>query len=281
MGFVTLADSDNLLNGCQMEVNMLNLKDQVFGDAGFSSDLKLSVTELDTFRQFINAQWLQTVNDFYPDLAEEAKELGIENYHHLANKMDHKKIWPKSNRVLPKDAVLQIKKLPFLNVLRQEFGEFSLSDIYDKKQHIGHEEVYWRLVRPNETTDVGPLHKDRWFHGAFNNGYGMFQEDEVTIKIWIPIFCEPGKSGLCLLSGSHLKEWNYHIEVTDGIPRPVPDEDLLGLGATLIPTAPGNILLFHENVLHGGAVNSSASTRVSVEITMVLKLDPTNGIKKY
>lgn len=260
---------------------MLNLKHQVFGEAGFSSDLKLSASELDTFRHHINTQWLNTINNLYPELTHKAKTLGIANYHQISDRINHQRTWPKSNRVLPKDSVLQIKNLPFLTTLRREFGEFALSDIYDTKQHIGHEEVYWRLVRPQQASDVGPLHKDRWFHGAFNGGYGMFPDDEVTLKIWIPIFCEPGKSGLRLLAGSHLKEWKYHIEVTDGVPRPVPDEDLSNLGAELIPTEPGNILLFHENVLHGGALNSGNSTRVSVEITMVLKLNPANGIKKY
>jgi hypothetical protein len=264
-----------------MEDNRLNLKDQVFGEAGYSSDLKLTIAELNIFRTLISQQWLQAINTLHPDLTDKAEKLGIENYHQISNHVNHKKMWPKSNRVLPQKAVLQIKQLPFLTTLRREFGEFSLSDIYDTKQHGGHEEVYWRLVRPNEATDVGPLHKDRWFHGAFNDGYGMFKEDEVTVKMWIPILCESGKSGLYLLPGSHLKEWKYHIEIADGVPRPVPDEDLTASGAILMPTAPGNVLLFHENVLHGGAINSSTTTRVSAEITLVLKHNPAHGIHKY
>jgi hypothetical protein len=264
-----------------MDDKKLNLKNQVFGEAGYSADLKLTTFELNIFRKLINQQWLQAINTFHPDLTAKAEKLGIEKYHQISDYVNHKKMWPKSNRVLPDDAVLQIKQLPFLTTLRREFGEFSLSDIYDTKQHNGHEEVYWRLVRPNEALDVGPLHKDRWFHGAFNQGYGMFKEDEVTVKMWIPISCESGKSGLYLLAGSHLKEWKYHIEITDGIPRPVPDEDLTTAGATLIPTAPGNVLLFHENILHGGAINCGSATRVSAEITLVLKHNSANGIHKH
>lgn len=271
----------NGLNKSYIGEQDVKLEGSSFWRRWISSDLKLSASELNTFRHHINAQWFNTINTVYPELADEAKVLGIENYHQLSDRINHQKTWPKSTRVLPKESVLEIKKLPFLTTLKQEFGEFALSDIYDTKQHIGHEEVYWRLVRPQQASDVGPLHKDRWFHGAFNSGYGMFPDDEVTLKLWIPIFCEPGKSGLRLLGGSHLKDWKYHIEVTDGVPRPVPDEDLSKLGAELIATEPGNILLFHENVLHGGALNSGDSTRVSVEITMVLKLDPANGIKKY
>ena len=249
---------------------MLNLKEQIFGERGFSSDLKLSHLEVDVFRELINAQWLSTIKESYPDLADEAKNLGIENYHQLTGKLDHQALWQKCKRVLPQSSVDQIKKLPFMTTLKNEFGEFTISDIYDTHQHHGHEEVYWRLVRPNVESDVGPLHKDKWFHGAFNSGYGMFSDDVTTVKIWIPIYCEPGKSGLSIASGSHLKEWKYHIEVTDGIPRPKPDEDLSQAGAKLIPTEPGNLLIFNEGILHGGVVNQGDKTRVSAEITMVI-----------
>jgi hypothetical protein len=250
---------------------MLRLKEQIFGEVGYSSDLMLTSGELALFRELVNAQWLSAISLSHPDLADEAKSLGIENYHLLANKVNHQKLWPKSNRVLPQASVQQIKALPFIATLQDEFGDFAISDIYDTKQHYGQEEVYWRLVRPGVETDVGPLHKDKWFHGAFNSGYGMFPDDVVTVKLWIPIFCEPGKSGLSLAGGSHLKEWKYHIEVVDGVPRPKPDEDLTSAGARLIPTAPGNILIFNEGVLHGGVINSGDKTRVSAEITMVMK----------
>ena len=249
---------------------MLKLKEQIFGEAGYSSDLKLTSDELNVFRKLVNAQWLSAINSVYPELGEEAGKLGIENYHHIADRINHHKLWPKSNRVFGKDAVLQVKNLPFLSILKKEFGEFTLADVYVTEQVYGQEEVYWRLVRPGIEGDVGPLHKDKWFHGAFNAGYGMFSENEVTVKIWIPIFCEAGKSGLAIAPGSHLREWKYHIEVTDGIPRPKPDEDLSDAGARLIPTDAGNILLFNEGTLHGGVLNNSNKTRVSAEITMVM-----------
>ena len=250
---------------------MLRLKEQIFGEKGYSSDLVLLSNELAMFRQLVNAQWLSVIRSAHPELAEEAEQLGIENYHLIANKMNHQKLWPKSSRELSQEAVQQIKLLPFISILREEFGDFSISDIYDTRQHYGEEEIYWRLVRPNIETDVGPLHKDKWFHGAFNSGYGMFPEDVTTVKIWIPIYCEPAKSGLAIAAGSHLREWQYHIEVVDGIPRPKPDEDLSDAGATLITTKPGNLLIFNEGVLHGGVKNNGEKTRVSAEITMVLK----------
>lgn len=249
---------------------MQGLEKQVFGDLGYSADMKLSASELEVFRQQINNHWLRVIDAAYPELTKEAQAYGVDNYHQISDRMDHNKLWSKSNRVLPQSSINQIKSLPFITRLKEEFGEFAISDIYDTEQRHGQEEIYWRLVRPNKPTDVGSLHRDSWFHDSFNGGYGMFPEGTVTVKVWIPIYCEPGKSGLAIVAGSHLREWNYHLETINGAAKPILDEDPSTIDAKLIPTEPGNMLIFNENVLHGGVVNRGEKTRVSVEITMVL-----------
>lgn len=250
---------------------MLSLREQIFGDKGYSLDLVLSQSELSVFRDQVSEQWLSVIKSTYPELATEASRLGIENYHTIADRLDHKKLWPKSKRVLPQSAVNKLKSLPFFSTLRQEFGEFTISDVYDTYQHHGEEEIYWRLVRPNVDSDVGPLHADKWFHNSFNMGYGMFPPGVVTVKIWLPLFCEAGKNGLAVVKGSHLKEWKFHVETIEGLPKPMPDDDLTNVDAELILTKPGNMLIFHENTLHGGVVNRGDQTRVSAEITMVMQ----------
>lgn len=249
---------------------MSNLKEQIFGEKGYAANLKLTMDELNIFRDHVNAHWLSVINTFFPALVDDAKNLGIENYHLIAEQLNHQKLWPKSNRVLPKELVFQLKNLPFMVSLKQEFGEFVISDIYDTEQHHGHEEIYWRLVRPNIESDVGPLHKDTWFHVALNSGYGMFPDNVVTVKIWIPLYCESGKNGLALSPGSHLKNFKYSVDIINGLPRPRLDEDEKKVGAKLIPTAPGDLLIFNENILHGGVVNRGDKTRVSAELTMVI-----------
>lgn len=249
---------------------MSRIRDQVFGDIGYSADFHLSSDELAVFRQQINQHWLAVIHEYHPELSEEAKILGVENYHQLSHKLNHEAVWGKRNRILPREAVGKIKALPFMKKLAQEFGSFTIADAYDTEQHHGHEEIYWRLVRPQMKTDVGSLHRDHWFHKAMNQGQGMFPKGVVTIKLWAPIFCEPGKNGLMLAPGSHLKEWNYHMVTSGGVARPVLDDDPALTGAKLVSTDPGNILLFNENVLHGGFINQGLQTRVSAEITMVL-----------
>lgn len=250
---------------------MPGLKKQVFGEVGFSAEMKLSASELEIFRQHISDHWQAVIDAAHPELSKEAKSLGIKNYHHLSDRMDHSKLWAKNNRILPQKSVEAIKTLPFIQHLKNEFGAFTISDAYDTKQHVGEQEIYWRLVRPHQPTDIGSLHRDSWFHQAMNGGYGMFPKGTVTVKVWIPIYCEPGKSGLAIVAGSHLREWNYHLETKGGVSRPILDEDLSTIDAKLIPTEPGNMLIFNENVLHGGVVNRGEYTRVSAEITMVLQ----------
>lgn len=248
----------------------MSLKDQIFGEMGYSSDYRLNQEELKALRMFVSDHWLKGIEQNNPELLNEAKQIGIENYHLIADKLNHKKIWPKSSRVLTQTVVERIKTFPFLDKLSEELGEFSISDVYDTYQHYGEQEIYWRLVRPNIESDVGPLHADKWFHESFNNGKGMFPIGVVTVKIWIPLFCESGKNGLAIVPGSHLHKWNFHIESIEGLPKPIPGDDLSKLDARLMHTEPGNMLIFHENMLHGGVVNRGKKTRVSVEVTLVL-----------
>ena len=249
---------------------MMNIREQVFGPQGYSSDLRLSDHELSVFRELVSAQWLAVIATAQPSLSDEARRLGIANYHLLAPKLDHRRLWPKSSRLLSRTAVSRIRALPFLDTLEQAFGQFSISDIYDTHQHHGEEEIYWRLVRPGCDTDVGPIHADKWFHAGFNDGRGMFSDAVQTVKIWIPLYCQPGRSGLAIAAGSHLKSWRFRIESVDGQPRPVPDDDFSACEPELIATEPGQMLVFNEGTLHRGVVNDGSETRVSAEITMVM-----------
>jgi len=242
---------------------------QVLEDPGYSTALSLNEAELTFFRGAIEKQWLETIENTYPEHVEKFKNIGIANYHQLSDLIDHNALWNKVNRCLPQDVVDKIKKLPFLKKLKEVFGEFKISDIaYDDQVKIGYEEIYWRLVRPNIATDVGSLHTDKWFHEILNFDEKILAKDAYTIKIWLPIFCEPGKNGLLIVPNSHKKTWEHSMKIVNGLPKPVLLEKA---EAILIDTRPGNMLIFNENMLHGGAKNLGLETRVSVEITMVFK----------
>lgn len=253
----------------------LNLKARIFDTPGYSRDVRLSPDELQVFREVITEQWLSVIGAAHPELVPQFRQVGIANYHTLSHLLRHESLWPKQNRCLPKHSSDRIKVLPFLRTLRDELGEFAISDVFYGETHeTGREEIYWRLVRPNAAKDVGPLHADKWFHAVMGMDEQAFPPGSETVKIWIPIFSQPGRNGLMIVPNSHLKEYRYHGEPGAGGMKPVIDEDVATLGAELMLTEPGNMLIFNEGTLHGGAVNMGDQTRVSVEITMVFAQRP-------
>ena len=50
-------------------------------------------------------------------------------------------------------------------------------------------------------------------------------------------------------------EWRHHFEEKDGVRKPVFDEDPESLGMELLPIAAGGMVMFHDELLHGGVVN--------------------------
>ena len=71
----------------------------------------------------------------------------------------------KCNRILPKEFIEWLSTTNFANKLKEKIGEYRISD----EEGLGYPNVYWRLVRPNNKADVGPLHCDAWFWEINNN----------------------------------------------------------------------------------------------------------------
>ena len=247
------------------------IREKIFVTPGYSTDLRLSPDELEFFRFTIEARWLAGIVTKHPEYKESFRKVGLANYHKLAHLVDHQELWGKENRLLPQKAVDQVKQLPFMERLRAIFNDFSISDVVFGDTILeGRQEIYWRIVRPEAVGDVGPIHADKWFHDVLGSGYGMFPQGVVTVKIWIPIYCEPSKSGLVVIPDSHKRDWRYEYLEKDGYKKPVILEDVDKLGGILVPTDPGTLLIFNEHLLHGGAINRGDITRVSSEITLVL-----------
>lgn len=251
-------------------MSALKLKEKIFDSPGYSKDVQLTPDELAVFREVIREQWLSVIGAAHPELQAEFGKVGIGNYHQLAHLLKHESLWPKQNRCLPKHSCDKIKILPFLKTLRDELGDFTISDVFYGDTHEnGREEIYWRLVRPGEAKDVGGMHADSWFHDVMNMSGQAFSAGSETVKIWIPIFSQSGRNGLMIVPDSHKRTYRYHGIAGAGGMKPVIDEDVSTLGAELMLTEPGNMLLFNDRVVHGGAVNMGDQTRVSIEITLV------------
>jgi len=233
---------------------------------GFSLDVKLTEEELRLFRNLIEKQWLMVSRQACPEYIEEFYLKGMKNYHQLSHLLDHSVTWPKTVRILSKEAVDEIREMPFCRKLEDIFGPFLISD----EENIGWEEIYWRLVRPNQLGDVGPLHADAWFWAL---GHGVTPKNMRRVKVWIAVYCEPGLNGLRVVPNSHKKEWRYHGETRNGFVKPQIDEKEEELAIQLVHTNPGDVIVFNDRLLHGGALNQGHFTRVSAEFTMFVKKD--------
>ncbi len=239
----------------------MGIHDAIENGQGFYLGASLTDPELEILRGMITAQYIEHFQEFAPQSAKEAARIGIENYHLLQHGFDHGTVWPKHARILPAERVGALKKMAFYQAIADDFGDVSISD----------DELNWRLVRPHAADDVGPVHADRWF---WDIGYGRIPEGWDRFKIWIPVFAEPGLNGLSVKPFSHLRnDWKHHTEIRGGMAKPVFDEDAAQLNMQLLRLAPGEMVMFHDALLHGGVVNRGSRCRVSLELTIFFRKD--------
>lgn len=223
----------------------------------------LTAGELGWMRARITDQYLARIRELQPDLCEWAAAAGIANYHTLPIRFDHGKSWLKETRLLPGRFVKDFEQMGFFQRIREQLGESAC---------ISHDELNWRLVRPGKPEDVGPVHADKWFWDA-GYGYGSMPAGFDRFKIWIAVYTESGLNGLTVKPGSHkVTTWKHHFEVKGGINKPVLDEDEADLDMQLLPMESGELVMFHDQLLHGGYVNRGQRCRLSLELTVLFDL---------
>lgn len=243
---------------------MINFLENIDGSDGFSK-VTFPSAELERMRSLVREQWVARIGSLAPECLVRFQGISMDRYHEFQHLIDHKAAWPKRERILCSSSAEEILRLPTLMNLFEIVGEGHVSD----EEKIGRANIYWRLVRPNAESDVGPIHADKWFwdlgHGdPISPGYRR-------IKLWIALFCEPGKSGFCYVPGSHLKNWSYKGELRDGIRKPIMDIDRSSLDLEIFHSEPGDGILFHDQLLHGGVVGRGL-TRVSLEFTLIVPI---------
>lgn len=231
--------------------------------AGFFVD-KMSVLELAEIKSYIFDQYCCRIMSVYPDQSQWFYSQPIEQYHILSDLVDHKSLWPKRARILGPNSVKRIKQMPFFKKLCTELSIECISG----EEESGWEEMYWRIVRPG-AGDIGSLHADSWF---WKFGHGKLPDTVKRIKIWIAIEVERELSGLRVVPGSHyMTHIKYHGEKDHtGIIKPKLDTPESSLTIYNVPTSPGDYVVFHDDLLHGGMTNYSNKTRVSLEATLLV-----------
>lgn len=237
--------------------------EQLFGSPGFRLDVELSAEEVSQIRSMISQSILNRIDAAYSGATSNPGQ-----YHRLFN-LDHEMLFGgKEHRCFSLEFVEKIKAMPFLNQLGFDF--FIGATMIGTDRCVEREDVYMRIVRPVQSSDVGDWHADRWFHDMLPQEMRekYYPAEQKTVKLWIPIHCKPGKAGLLLAKDSHKKDWAWSAE--SGRPEllePLPKPDVV-----FPMTPPGKCLLFNDRILHAGVMNFSNETRVSVEITMIPKL---------
>jgi hypothetical protein len=240
---------------------MTSMLSEVVGPQGYSLQLKLDAAERDVLELAIRNQYLNQIRQNAPNHIGWFESNSLYDYHLGCERLVHNRLWGKKSRTLSADVVAMIKSLDFMGVLEKEFGQFEITG----ESGFEKEEIYWRLVRPGQKEDVGPVHADQWF---WNLGNVDTPEGVERVKVWIAVMTEAGRNGLRIVPGSHRREWQWHGEFRDGIMKPVFDQDPDAIGLELPEFTPGQAIVFNDRLLHAGAVNSGEKTRVSIEFTL-------------
>ena len=227
----------------------------------------LKSTEYMEAKRRISKQWEDVINQYDKKIGEiiKSKDLKIEDYGDIERHLCHEKIWTKQNRILNQDFYWWLSSTCFYKNLENIFGAFVISD----EEKLGRPNIYWRLVRPGNSKDVGPLHRDSWFW-ELNSDFGMNMNKKKRTKAWIDIHTEQGLNGLLVEPNSHKRtDIVFKGERRDGIekPKPIPMEKVRGLKMPL--THKGNCILFNDDLIHGGSLNKGSKARVSFEFTII------------
>lgn len=235
------------------------LKKLVFGNEGLAF-LTISESDLGRVKDIITWHYKERLTHILPKDDRELLSLPIDRYHEKSERIDHKKAWPKKERMLSRELSQAFSDLEFFAVLHREFENFIITD----EEGLGYPNIYWRLVRPNNPEDVGSIHADEWFW-KLNNA--ETPQGVKRVKVWLAVYCESGRNGLQFIRGSHNRDWPYHAINKSGAIKPELSCSLDGNNMELFLSRPGDAIVFNDKLLHGGLVGG-ALTRVSIEFTM-------------
>lgn len=211
-------------------------------DEGYYLGLKFEQAELWQLRWLISFHF----GELY------RTQLGIEHYHERPAE-NHSTLWPKHARILCRGCAQQIMEMSVMKKLEEGLGPFEVTD----EEKVGHPEFIWRLVRPDHPEDVGPLHADEWFWTILGRTSGP------RLRLWTAIYCGP-EQGFRYVPQSHKRDWP-HTERNGKPHLDVPESEL---DIRRFECEPGDSILFHDKLIHGGLVGGDR-TRVSLEFTIV------------
>jgi Phytanoyl-CoA dioxygenase (PhyH) len=184
----------------------------------------------------------------------------LSGYHQAGLSDDeHNRILSWKNRfvILP-DRIQAKFRTPDTMAIFEHFSGNQLFEIkYQKNLHEFHEGPLagFRVVRPNEE------HVAAWH---CESSYGLW-----CYNIWVPIIGYDEHYSLKIIPGSHLTRHPNSEIPNESLARPYTDSYVHSVGCPVRPVfRAGEGILFHPDLLHGGATNSGSKTRVSIEVRL-------------
>ena len=188
--------------------------------------------------------------------------INLNNYHKFYKDINHSQIFTKRNRLLGKTDCRKImNKTKLFQDLNNIFGNIFITD----EESIGYSNIYWRCVRPKPFIDVGPFHKDKWF---WDLGCGKIDNKYKRVKVWISILSNNNKLGFRFVKGSVARNYKYTSEFRHNLVKPVfNDKQIKKSDIKSFYGKKGSLIVFNDELLHGGEVIKSNKCRVSLEFT--------------
>ena len=167
---------------------------------------------------------------------------------------------------MPPEFVEWFQQTKFISYLRTIFPDLIVSD----EENLGYPNFYWRLVRPNAASDVGPVHRDSWFWQLNSDIFPSYSSYS-RIKCWVDILTAEGLNGLLVEPNSHKRtDIIWHGEYRHGIKKPLLDMKPDQIDTLMVPTKKGQCILF-KMIYYGGSFNLDCRPRISFEFTILYK----------
>lgn len=195
--------------------------------------------------------------------------LNLKNYHKLIKKKnEHSELVKGSTRNFDidfKSSKLIQKNKQLLNIINSYWGHKDFSILHKIDNRIFENKSVFRIARPfkNYYDDVGGVHIDGHINGKVRKKKNFIN----LFTIWTPLEGFSKKSSLKIYPKSHLNDHglNNFINQKKYVSVVYDNKYVEKYKSLRLNLKKGHSILLHPNLLHGGSLNHTSLTRVSMD----------------
>jgi len=248
---------------------------------GYVIPFSLSEKDLRKIRELLSDHFRKLLRKTISDKESRIvlKEFEVKNYHQISDAVNHQELMQMKNREFSNEARQVIQEMNFFKAMKEWFPNSTIED------PLGYH-MNFRIARPDKESDSFPPHADTWYFPNYqklggstlvyeknNRSRLLWIRDEdnslnfTVFHVWIPIYCEPGLNGLKVAPRSQLRSWQRkkmdgRKHVTTFPKYKLTKNEQIEL--KLLKTEPGEVVLFHDGLVHQGAINRGQESRVAL-----------------